>query len=71
MLDLPNPDLVDTLRDLIGRLDTAEVHLVELADHHRPLSHERIRLEAKANGVALARTYIREELTNHPEATHG
>lgn len=57
-----NEDLHDALVDLINRLDEAEAKLITLANGHRPLSHERIRLEGKANGVALARSYAREAL---------
>lgn len=57
-----NEDLIDTLTDLIGRLETAGVNLVMLAEERKPLSHERIRLEGKANGISLAKSYAREEL---------
>ena len=52
----------DALTDLIGRMDKPEAELCGLADEHKPLSHERIRLEGKANGINLARSYTREEL---------
>lgn len=69
MTALPNPDLVDTLTDLIARLDKVEADLIDLSEEHRPLSHERIRLDSKANGISLARQYVREELTRHAAAT--
>lgn len=55
-------ELIDTLTDLIGRMDRAEAALLDMATEHKPSSHEAIRLDAKANGVVLARSYVREAL---------
>jgi hypothetical protein len=52
----------DSLCDLISRMDTAELRLLELEETHRPNSTEAIRLDAKANGVRLASGYVSEEL---------
>ena len=55
-------DLRDALTNLIGRMDRAEAALLDMASEHRPNSHDAVRLNAKANGVALARSYCREAL---------
>lgn len=55
-------DVVDALVDLIGRLDAAEVRLVEEAERHPARSALRAHLASKANGVVLARSYAREAL---------
>jgi hypothetical protein len=55
-------ETIDTLHDLIGRLERAEAHLIDLAEERRPLIHERIRLEGKANGVRVALRDTREAL---------
>lgn len=57
-----NEDLHDELVDLIGRMDQAEAVLMDMAEKHKPRSTECYRLEGKANGVALARSYAREAL---------
>ena len=59
----------DILIDLIGRMDKAEVVLLGMVEEHKPRSSERIRLEGKANGVALARSYARESLKRVQEAS--
>lgn len=53
---------IDSLCDLISRMDDAELKLVDLAAEHRPNSTEGIRLDAKANGVRLASGFVSEEL---------
>lgn len=58
----PTYETIDALTDLLERLDAAEVKLVQHSEFHKPLSHERIRLEGKANGVRLAASYVRESL---------
>lgn len=64
MAGLPTVNyLDDVLIDLIGRMDKAEAVLTDMAEEHKPRSTERNRLGGKANGVALARSYVREELT--------
>jgi hypothetical protein len=57
-----NLPLVDALSDLVDRMDRAEVALLDMAGEHKPLSHDAIRLTAKANGVALARGYVADAL---------
>lgn len=56
-----NQKLIDALTDLIIRMDEAEVRLIDAAETAMPF--ERKRLESKANGVILARGYVREALT--------
>lgn len=52
----------DALSDLISRMNTAEARLVEMAEEYGPRSDRRKRLEGKANGVALARSYVADAL---------
>lgn len=54
--------ICDVLSDLIVRMDTAEVRLVEMAEEHKAGSDRRKQLEGKANGMRLARGYVRDEL---------
>ena len=67
MIKKCNIELLDALSDLIDRMDEAEVKLIELSNEHKPLSHESIRLESKANGVALAKSYVNDALRWHRE----
>lgn len=55
-----NTQLVDVLTDLIIRMDESQVRLIDAAQ--RATRDERRRLESKANGVILARGYVREAL---------
>ncbi len=57
-----NHQLIDALTDLIIRMDEAEVRLIDESLIHRPRSDQRKGLEAKANGVVLARSYVRRSL---------
>jgi hypothetical protein len=50
----------DMLADLIGRMEVAEARLMQMARDHGGRSLEAARLEAKASGVALARSYVDE-----------
>lgn len=54
--------------DLLDRLQRAERGLVNLADVAPDLD-ERARLIAKASGVALATSYVREALKARTEAS--
>lgn len=64
-------DWEDSLADLISRMDTAEVRLIDEAAKHKPGSTEAARLESKANGVRLASSYVSEEFRRVRQVAKG